>query len=118
VSFKIKQVFSFLLSVADLYFRFLIISIILAFLIRLVDYVLLTQLDTFYPHPSALLLLFAFLEDSFIQLKYLTILFPVFLLLFFVSKKLAKVFWFFLLFLFTVISVALGFVYGFECCIA
>lgn len=107
MSFKIKQVFSFLLSVADLYFRFLIISIILAFLIRLVDYVLLTQLDTFYPHPSALLLLFAFLEDSFIQLKYLTILFPVFLLLFFVSKKLAKVFWFFLLFLFTVISVAL-----------
>lgn len=107
MNFKIKQYYYFFLSASDLYFRFLIISVILAFLIRLVDYVLLTQLDTFYPHPSALLMLFAFLEDSFIQLKYLTISFPVFLLLFFVSKKLTKVLWFFLSVLFTVFSIAL-----------
>lgn len=107
MTFKPKQYTSFLLSALDVYFRFLIISIILTFLIRIVDYILLTQLDTYYPHPSFLLLLIAALKDNFFQLKWLTILFPLFLLFFSVNKRVAKMAWFILLFLFTILSVIL-----------
>jgi len=107
MNFKLKQYVLFLLLAFDFYFRFLVISVILALLIRVVDYIFLTQLDTFYPHPSLLLLLTAALKDNFFQLKWLIILFPIFLLFFSVNKRVAKTFLFILLFLFTVISVIL-----------
>lgn len=106
---KLKQLSASLLSAFNLYFQFLIVSITLTFLIRLVDYVLLTQLNTFYPHPSVLLLFIAFLKDSFIQLNYLIFSFPVFLVLFFINQKFAKIFWFVVLFIFTFFSVVLIF---------
>jgi len=91
----------------DHYYRFILITIVLTFLLRIIDFIFLKQLDTFYPPPSIGLLIGAALTDNLLQIKYLLAAFPVFWILFLIHKRFAVFVWYTLLFVMATLSVVL-----------
>lgn len=79
----------------------------LVILLRIADASFLLHFNTFYPQPSASLLLSACISDALVQVKLLLYVFPIYLLLFLINKRLATGVWFFSLFVFISLSLAL-----------